>query len=105
MSPQKHQKTLFCALLMPDFASLEGSAGGGYMKVAFGGSRLRSGSRQSLLWLSMGAICQKRTAPCGPAGRENVIVPASGEKRNCKKHQNSGNEAKNLLKTKEITFS
>jgi len=47
----------------------------------------------------------KASAPCGPAGRENVMVASSGEPGNCKKYQNSGNEAKNLLKTKEVAFS
>jgi hypothetical protein len=40
------------------------------------------------------------------AGRKGKRMgPASGEKGNCKKYQNSVNEANNLLKTKEVTFS
>jgi len=44
-SPKKHQKMHFCAVLMPDFATLEGSAGGGYMNVQVEPRGLKDGCR------------------------------------------------------------
>jgi hypothetical protein len=36
--------------------------------------------------------------------RENGVVPACGGSREFEKMENSGNEAKKYLKTKDITF-
>jgi hypothetical protein len=39
-----------------------------------------------------------------PSARKRANVPARGESREIEKMKNSGNEAKEYLKTKDITF-